>query len=90
MYSAALVEVHFWLSTLIRQNFGIAVAYNAIAIPIAIGGYATPLLAALAMSLSSVLVVANALLRLRNPDPSASLERSLPLFSPNAVADTDR
>ena len=74
--------------TLIRQNFGLAVAYNAMAVPIAIGGYVTPLLAALAMSLSSVLVVANAL-RLRNTGPSVFLERSSLLFPPNAVAETD-
>ena len=74
--------------TLIRQNFGLAVAYNAMAVPIAIGGYVTPLLAALAMSLSSVLVVANAL-RLRNAGPSVFLERSSLLFSPKAVAETD-
>jgi Cu2+-exporting ATPase len=48
-------------SRLSRQNFAIAVAYNAVAIPIALLGYATPLIAALAMSLSSLTVLANAM-----------------------------
>ena len=48
----------------IKENFGIAAGYNAIAIPIALIGLATPLAAALAMSLSSITVSVNAL-RLR-------------------------
>ncbi|MEH6739730.1 MAG: HAD-IC family P-type ATPase, partial [Sulfitobacter sp.] len=43
-----------------QQNFAIAAIYNCIAVPIALAGFATPLAAALAMSLSSLTVLANA------------------------------
>lgn len=45
----------------IRENFQIATIYNVIAVPIAIVGLATPLMAALAMSASSITVSLNAL-----------------------------
>lgn len=43
-----------------RQNIGLAVAYNLISIPLAVAGFASPLVAALAMSLSSLTVTLNA------------------------------
>ncbi|MFC3226655.1 heavy metal translocating P-type ATPase, partial [Marinibaculum pumilum] len=71
---------------LVLQNLGFAALYNLLAIPAAAAGLASPMAAAIAMSLSSLVVCANAL---RMNMPFRDAEAADPVMARPPVAATD-
>ncbi len=74
---ADAIELARATMTVIRVNLAWAFGYNVIAIPLAVLGYLNPLFAGVAMSASSLVVVATSLrLRRFTPRPAGALSRA--------------
>ena len=72
--------------SIIRQNMGWALAYNLLALPLAILGLVPPWLAAIGMSLSSALVVINSW-RLMSLKTSQSLQHQISIHQTSTGVD---
>ena len=72
---------------IIRQNIAWAIIYNVTAVPLAVSGILAPWMAAIGMSISSLIVVLNALRlhRFRKNDEPMHLEKTLPSLGEEAV-----
>jgi Cu2+-exporting ATPase len=71
---------------LIGQNLAWAILYNASVVPLAVSGLLKPWMAALGMSLSSLLVVANASRLVRKREPGRGRDRAASEALPEAKA----